>query len=286
MLRSDPREAAATTQPIRIAQGREAEIFSWGEHEVLRLYRDPAARDRADREMRALEAVRSVLPCVPAPRARIDWNDRPGIVLERLDGRGILAEVQRRPWRVRALAALCGRVHADLNRVRAPAGLPDLASELRRRIESEPSIPIELRRAALRELDRLPAGDALCHGDFQPDNVLLCPSGPIVIDWPHATRGDACGDFARTVLMMRRGTLAPGAPLLVRAGQWLGRGLFTRAYVTGYEETRRYDGDAVRRWQFVLAVERLAYRIPEERRALLRAAHRLRPGRSPAYCPA
>jgi len=263
-------------QPTKIAEGREAEIFSWDERTVLRLYRDPNACGRADREIVALDAVRSALPCVPASHGRKDWNGRPGILLQRVDGRGILSEIQHRPWRMWALAALCGRVHADLNALRAPANLPEQRSELRRRIVGEPSIPAELREAALHELDRMPDGDALCHGDFHPDNVLLCPSGPVVIDWPNATRGEACGDFARTALMMHLGALAPGAPPLIRWGQWACRGVFTRAYVAGYEETRRYDDEALRQWKFVRAVDRLADKLPEERDPLLRAADRLR----------
>ena len=187
----------------KIAEGREAEIFAWGEHEVLRLYRDPNAGDRANREIVALDAVRAVLPCVPAVRGRMDWNGRPGIRMQRLDGRGVLAEVQRRPWRVWALAALCGRVHADVNHLRGPESLPELKGELRRRIDGNESIPNELCATALEELKRLPDGDALCHGDFQPDNVLLCLTGPAVIDWPHASFHD---DVKRGILPPDWGT--------------------------------------------------------------------------------
>jgi aminoglycoside phosphotransferase (APT) family kinase protein len=269
------------TPPTKIAEGREAEIFEWDAHTVLRLYRDAGAHDRAERELAAMSAVRGALPCVPIPHGRLDWQGRPGLLMERLDGRGVLAEIQRRPWRVWRLARLCGRVHADVNRLRAPAALPELKALLRRRLEDAPRTPDALRAAALAELARLPDGEALCHGDFQPDNVLLCAAGPAVIDWPHAARGDPCADFARTALMMRVGSLAPGAPWLIRWGQWVGRDLFHRAYVAGYTEAARYDADAVRRWQFVRAVERLADEIPEERADLLREAARLRSSVAP-----
>ncbi len=271
------RNAATPGQPVKLAEGREAEIFSWGERQVLRLYRDPNSRERADREILALAAVRSALPCAPAHFGRLDWDGRPGILLERLDGHAIFAEIQRRPWRTWALAKLTGRVHARLNAVRAPAELPDLRQEMARRIEAEASIPDALRASALAELARLPDGDALCHGDFHPENVLLCPAGPSVIDWPNATRGDACADFARTSLMMRVGALPPGTPALIRRGVGVGRGMFLRLYVAGYAETRRYDDATTRRWQFVRAVDRFADGIPEEREALLREAGRLRP---------
>jgi aminoglycoside phosphotransferase (APT) family kinase protein len=261
---------------VKIAEGREAEIFAWGERELLRLYRDAGAGATADREMSALRAVRASLPNAPAAHRRLDWDGRPGIVMERLAGRGLFAEIQRRPWRVIALGRLSGRVHAQINAVRAPTQLPDLRADLRQRIESEPEIPSDIRRAACDALADLPDGDALCHGDFHADNILLCATGPVVIDWPHATRGDPCGDFARSCLMVRLGALPPGTPALIRWVHWSGRGMFLRAYVAGYEEIRRYDGAAIRRWQLVRAVDRIADRIPGERAGLLREAERLR----------
>lgn len=263
-------------RPLKIAEGREAEIFAWGPDEVLRLYRNPLDRDKADREMLVLAAVRSALPCVPAPHRRVEWNGRPGILMERLAGRSLLAEMQRRPWRAWALAALTGRVHAELHELRAPAELPSLRSVLAARIDQEVDAPAELRRAALAELEGLADGDSVCHGDFHPDNVLLCSGTPVVIDWAYATRGAPCGDFARSELMIRMGALPPGTPGLIRWGRWLGGDLFRRAYRSAYETKHRYDEDTLRRWQLVRAVDRLADRIPEERPALLREADRIR----------
>lgn len=266
---------APPERPSKLAEGREAEIFDWGERRVLRLYRDPAQRERADRELLALAAVRTALACAPAPYGRMDWNGRPGLLLERLDGEGLLAEMQRRPWRAWALAKLSGRVHAEVNAVRAPFELPELRSEIRRRITALNDVPVALCESALAVLERLPDGDALCHGDFHPDNVLLCGNGPAVIDWPNATRGDACGDFARSSLMFRVGSLPPGTPRLVRWGRWIGGSTFLRGYAAGYGETLRFDPALFRRWQFVRAVDRFADGIPEEREGLLRAADRL-----------
>ena len=275
-MRGAGSDAAPPRQLVKIAEGRQAEIFAWSEREVLRLYRDPNSGALADREVLALDAVRSAMPRAPAAYARIAWNGRPGILMERLAGRGLFAEIQRRPWRVWALAALTGRVHAELNAVRAPAALPELKSEIARRIDADPSIPDGLRASALEELERLPDGDALCHGDFHPENVVLCPSGPVVIDWPNAARGDPCGDFARSVLILRVGSLPPGSPALIRFARALGQSSYRRAYVAGYVETKRYEEAALRRWQLVRAVDRFTDQIPEERGALLREAERLR----------
>ena len=42
----------------------------------------------------------------------------------------------------------------------------------------------------------------VCHGDFNPSNVIITPDGtPYVLDWSHATQGNGAADAARTYLL-------------------------------------------------------------------------------------
>ncbi|MGN0813360.1 MAG: phosphotransferase family protein [Candidatus Coproplasma sp.] len=51
-------------------------------------------------------------------------------------------------------------------------------------------------------LDSLPKHYNLCHGDFQPSNVIIAKDGtPYIVDWAHATQGNASADVATTYLM-------------------------------------------------------------------------------------
>ena len=53
-------------------------------------------------------------------------------------------------------------------------------------------------------LDGLPRHKKLCHGDFQPSNVIITKDGtPYIIDWSHATQGNGSADAARTYLIFR-----------------------------------------------------------------------------------
>lgn len=53
-------------------------------------------------------------------------------------------------------------------------------------------------------LDSLPEHDKLCHGDFNPGNIIVSPDGrKFIIDWAHATQGNASADAARTYLTFR-----------------------------------------------------------------------------------
>ncbi len=51
-------------------------------------------------------------------------------------------------------------------------------------------------------LESMPKGYDLCHGDFNPSNIIICENGKIyVIDWSHVTQGNRCADVARTYLL-------------------------------------------------------------------------------------
>ena len=50
-------------------------------------------------------------------------------------------------------------------------------------------------------LESMPKHDKLCHGDFNPSNVIIKDDGtPYILDWSHATQGNASADAARTYL--------------------------------------------------------------------------------------
>ena len=51
-------------------------------------------------------------------------------------------------------------------------------------------------------LEAMPKHVKLCHGDFNPSNVIITADGtPYILDWAHATQGNASADIARTYLL-------------------------------------------------------------------------------------
>ena len=51
-------------------------------------------------------------------------------------------------------------------------------------------------------LEGMPKHTKVCHGDFNPTNIIITESGiPYIIDWAHATQGNASADVARTYLL-------------------------------------------------------------------------------------
>ncbi len=51
-------------------------------------------------------------------------------------------------------------------------------------------------------LESMPTHKKICHGDFNPSNVIITPNDEAyVIDWNHVTQGNAPADAARTYLI-------------------------------------------------------------------------------------
>lgn len=98
-------------------------------------------------------------------------------------------------------------------------------------------------------LDSLPRHYNLCHGDFHPSNVIITADGtPYVIDWAHATQGNASADVARTYLMF----YLEGKEQLAEK--------YLKLYCLKSDTAKQY----VQKWIPIVAASRLTKAKPEE----------------------
>src|SRR5262249_49179595 len=148
---------------------------------------------------------------------------RPGIVMERLVGPDQLTLLGRKLWTVLRVGRTLGHLHARLHAAVVREGLRPLRPSMKAAIAGSDFIPANVKTLALADLDRLPDGNAICHWDFHPGNIIEPMSGPKIIDWPNVHSGDRLADVARTRLILEGGALPPGAPFLVRTLTAVGR---------------------------------------------------------------
>lgn len=259
----------------KIAEGREAEMFAWGEGTILRLHRDPTAQVRAQWEAAAMKTAGDRGVRVPVVHGLTTVMGRPGLVMERIDGPDLLTLVGRQPWRVFWVGRVCGEMHARLHDVPASRRLPSLRERARQAIESSSRVPQQLAEFALEALKGLPDGDSLCHGDFHPGNILVAGETPVLIDWTNARRGDPTADVGRTLVLLRLAKPPPGTSTALRLLARVGRAILTSAYVRSYRRVRPLDMGALERWETVQAAARLgAEAQPGEEQPLLRLLER------------
>ena len=249
-----------------LGHGRTAEVYAWKENSALKLFVPGFPPSLIDQEVEGTKAANAA--GIPSPQLRnvIVVDGRRGLVLERLTGHSILTLLGREPARVAHYAGIFAELQSRMHDCHAP-GLASRREGLARRI-ARAGVVARVKGDALAVLERLPDGDSLCHCDFHPDNVLMTPQGPSIIDWSFAARGTPASDAARTALLLRIADAPPGSFRVA----WVEREVrdrFYRAWLKRYRELQPDAADAMWSWLLPVAVARLADDIPEERPRLM-----------------
>ena len=79
--------------------------------------------------------------------------------------------------------------------------LNKLKDKMNRKI-SESTLDATTRYDLHTRLEGMPKHNKVCHGDFNPSNIIIAEDGtPYILDWSHATQGNASADAARTYLL-------------------------------------------------------------------------------------
>ncbi|MCM1298876.1 MAG: phosphotransferase [Firmicutes bacterium] len=134
--------------------------------------------------------------------------------------------------------------------------LTKLKDKMRRKI-SLSGLDATTRYELSERLDGMPKHIKLCHGDYIPTNIILKSDGtPYILDWAHATQGNASADVARTYLQFN----LKNKPEL--ADKYL------EAFCDMSDTPKQY----VQRWMPIVAASQMAKGKPEEKDFLTRWA--------------
>ena len=79
--------------------------------------------------------------------------------------------------------------------------LPKLKDKMSRKI-ADTDFDATTRYDLHTRLESMPKHNKVCHGDFNPSNIIIAEDGTAyILDWSHATQGNASADAARTYLL-------------------------------------------------------------------------------------
>lgn len=131
--------------------------------------------------------------------------------------------------------------------------LTKLKDKMHRKISSS-SIDATVRYELHTRLEGMPKHDKLCHGDLCPSNVIITEDGtPYVIDWAHATQGNASADAARTYLTFKLSGDSEAA----------------EAYLTAFCKKSDTARQYVQKWMPIVAASQSVKGNPDERALLM-----------------
>lgn len=264
-----------TTPITRVGFGRTADIFPWsdapdGSPRVIKQFHAWMSEECIRREADATRALYAAGLPVPRVDEMLMLDGQHSIVYERVEGELLSHRLRRQPWRARWVGRLMADLHAQMHAIQV-GDLPPLRERLREAIQCAPdTLPEQYRTRALAAPDDLLDGDNVCHMDFHIENVMLAPSGPVIIDWMTATRGHPLADVVRSVYMIAAGKLPYRLPAYLRLGERVVRTVMLNAYMRRYFALTGADRGGMRAWVLPIVAARFAEGIDEEIPARLR----------------
>lgn len=122
------------------------------------------------------------------------------IVTEFVEGKTLAQLMEEKPEKIDGYIDLLVDVQLNIHSKRSPL-LNKLKDKMNRKISST-ELDATTRYELHTRLEGMPKHNKVCHGDLNPSNVIVKEDGTAyVIDWAHATQGNASADAARTYLL-------------------------------------------------------------------------------------
>ena len=128
-----------------------------------------------------------------------------------------------------------------------------LKEKYKRKINEEQSIDYNTKYELLQRLEGYSTHSKVCHGDYNPSNVIVKEDGSVaILDWAHVTKGNASADIANTYLLF----IIDGKKDLAEK------------YISLISEKSKISRANIQRWIPIVAAVRLTYGNPNEEELL------------------
>ena len=175
------------------------------------------------------------------------------IVSEFISGKSLKQMINEEPQNKDAYLQQMVELQMEVHRQKAPL-LNRLKDKMQRKI-SQADLDATTRYDLHTRLDAMHEHDKVCHGDFTPSNIIIAEDGtPYILDWAHATQGNASADAARSYLTF-----------------WLsGDTGAAEKYLNLYCELSDTAKQYVQKWLPIVAASQSVKGKPEERQLLLK----------------
>jgi aminoglycoside phosphotransferase len=122
------------------------------------------------------------------------------IVSEYIKGKTLSQLIQDHPEKKEEYLEQFVNLQISMHQIKAPQ-LKKLKDKMNTKI-TQTDLDATTRYELHTRLEGMPKHNKLCHGDFNPSNIIIKEDGTaFILDWSHATQGNASADVARTYLL-------------------------------------------------------------------------------------
>lgn len=267
----------------KIGEGGRSEVFAWedGGSKLVKVAKANTDHEAMRREFDNNRiAWEHGLP-VARPYELVEIDGRPGIVCERIYGESIMERFVKKALMPAQPAGTTGISDGENIRVTARAlyeihqaaiQLPcSQRSTMKYSIQSVDYLTLAEKEAVIALLDALPLKQQLCHGDPNPNNILIRNDGKaVVIDWMNASIGNPEADLAEYMIMIRYAVLPSELPSSISEFLDPMREAIIDVFMDEYSKLSGITYEEVYPWLVPVAARKLsADAISEEEKSLL-----------------
>ena len=175
------------------------------------------------------------------------------IVNEYIEGKTLAQLMEENPDKKDEYIELLVDLQMDVHSRKSPL-LTKLKDKMNRKI-SLSTLDATTRYELHTRLEGMPKHNKVCHGDFNPSNVIIAEDGTAyILDWSHATQGNASADVARTYL------------LFCLQGDDIGAEKYLNVFCKKSDTAKQY----VQKWMPIVAASQSVKENEEEREFLLK----------------
>ena len=175
------------------------------------------------------------------------------IVNEYIEGKTLAQLMEENPDKKDEYIELLVDLQMDVHSRKSPL-LTKLKDKMNRKI-SLSTLDATTRYELHTRLEGMPKHNKVCHGDFNPSNIIIAEDGAAyILDWSHATQGNASADIARTYL------------LFCLQGDEIGAEKYLNVFCKKSDTAKQY----VQKWMPIVAASQSVKGNEEEREFLLK----------------
>lgn len=238
----------------KIAEGKCNEVYQSGDA-ALKVFKPNYPKTEALSEALIVAEIEDSGLNIPKIRkVTVIDDNRWAIVMDYIPGKTLLELMKENPDKKDEYIELLVDLQIEMHK-KTCKSFKNLREKLYDRIQNSEELDNAKKYELETILDGMPKHKKLCHGDFTPQNIIISETDgkPYIMDWNHASIGNASADIARSYL-------------------WLSLYMpdMAEKYMKLFCEKTKTPKTYVQKWLPVVAAGRLYNHIPEEKATLMK----------------
>lgn len=234
-----------------ISKGQKASVFREGDNAIKVFNKGTNKTDVLNEALNATRVEETGLAIPSISEVGIE-DGQWAITMNFIEGKTLGQLMKEEPDRKEEYIDKMVDLQLEIHSKRAPL-LNKLKDKLIRQINSLEMLDSIKKYDLLTRLDGMPKHVKVCHGDFNPNNIIVSNNKMYVIDWVHATQGNASADAARTYLLFA-----------------LENQKLADYYLDVFCKKSKTEKHYVQTWLPIVAAAQLSKEKPEEKELLMR----------------